>query len=448
MHFAFRLRSHVLAVELPDNPEWQLAISTLSDILKVDEQDLRILPDGQEPTGDLSEVHADTDLLIHVDGWAFQSPMYHKVMRAARNYCKQHPLPAELRKAKKGKYKIKQLATDLTLEVQKSACGMHEHMEDVSHGLHAHQADTQADIADVKQDVNMRCDALSAGLREVKQLLLDGPGQKKLQNAEEQLTLQDGDSAGAVEMQGDPAGAVEMPVASKIATPAGEVEMKVPAIVTAAPAVEMPVKASEIATPGSSSKAPPMQAPQLWGIDLKTFGRGSTIYIPPEHISGSENQGSEGSEGSEGSVSGSKKGSDSSSSVTDASEIWRDAPVRDDDIQDATDVAAQSDVAAQPMDATDDQDVVQPVQKAARTEVPATEHVFSKLAEKVQVEWPPSMAQYHAASESEKAAMFQKLSSAFEAIAKTSFELMAERDIALAHLEAFNKVKENMENPQ
>ena len=398
MIYAFRLRSHLLAVEIQD-PDWAIATSTVAHILKVDEEDISILPDGHEPTCELTEVPRDSDMVIVIRGWEFQSAAYHRVMRNARNYAKKHELPEEMRMTKRAKYSNKHVATDLTIEVQNAASSVHAHMEDATNSIHAHQADTQDDIYDLRDDMHARCDGLSDvmhgltnEMRGLKERLMGAPGHMQLKNDDGQHALED-----MSEMAVD--------------TPATVAE-----IVAVAPEMEAPAAAAS--------------STQIWGSaeSRKEFNHGGTIYIPAE---ASEGTPAESSEGKDGEESDSSSASDASEDVAPAAQPEDDAP------------------AAQPIDAAQAMAMLDPVQPNDVAPMPhdlvvrptnaedAMAHGYSPVRTRVQ--WPPSMQEFQEANDSDKAQMYQDLTTAFRKMAQTSFELLAERDIALAQIEAMGR---------
>ena len=94
---------------------------TISHILRVPEADLRLLPGGEEPSCPLDQVGSDVQIHVEVRDWTFQSPLYHRVMRAAREYAKAHPVSPELERKKHNSKKRDTMETEQLLTADEAA---------------------------------------------------------------------------------------------------------------------------------------------------------------------------------------------------------------------------------------------------------------------------------------------------------------------------------------
>ena len=98
---AFKMRCHTLRVVLMP-PTWQLAKMTLAGILKMSEERIRLLSDGDEIVDDTQEIPEGAQLTCEVSV-KYLSAEYSKLMRAARAYVDAHPAPGQDPKPPKAK---------------------------------------------------------------------------------------------------------------------------------------------------------------------------------------------------------------------------------------------------------------------------------------------------------------------------------------------------------
>ena len=102
MRYIFRHRCHRLAVMM-DGATWELARMTLSHILDVNKERLRILANGAEvsdATTPLADI-GSAELTVEVPDIKYKTAPYHKLMRNSRGYKDSHPVDEHQPPAKK-----------------------------------------------------------------------------------------------------------------------------------------------------------------------------------------------------------------------------------------------------------------------------------------------------------------------------------------------------------
>ena len=126
-----RYNSHQLPVQLK-TPTWQSAYEGIAEILGIQPDGLIFQVGGlpievDSPLPDSTKV--DVRCVVLECGYA--SKLYHRTLNRAREWKRKHPVPQELKGAKRAKYSRLNAVHDITSAVSEAAGCVHHHLDEV-----------------------------------------------------------------------------------------------------------------------------------------------------------------------------------------------------------------------------------------------------------------------------------------------------------------------------